>query len=99
LIKDIIYQADTAPTNGGDWIIEESEQQHIGDIIISNKGEWRQFPLLGVAGHNFLTSTLDIDDIRKKISRQLEYDNFNVEEISLLDTGEIRTVARQNEES
>lgn len=98
MIKDIIYQKDTAPTDRGDWIVLESEQQHIEDIIVSNKGEFRQFPLLGVGGLNFLNSTLSIDDIRKRISRQLEYDNFNVENISLLRDGSIRVVARQNEQ-
>lgn len=98
MIKDIIYKADAAPIEGGDWTILESEQQHIEDIIISNKGEWRQFPLLGVGGLNFVNSTLSIDEIRKRISVQLEYDNFIVNEINQLRSGALRVVAKQNEQ-
>lgn len=98
MIKDVIYSKDAAPTNGGDWIVLESEQMHIEDIILSNKGEWRQFPLLGVGGLNFLNSTLSVDEIRKRVSTQLVFDNFNVDEISLQRDGSLRVIARQNEE-
>ena len=98
MITDYLYD-DTAPIKDGDFVVGESEQHHIEDIIVSNKGEYRQHPLLGVGGLNFLNSSLSIDDIRKQISVQLNYDNFKVEEIAKLATGEIRVIARQNEKA
>ena len=97
MITDVIYNK-TAPIKQGDWILEESEQTHIEDILITNKGEYRQHPLVGVGALNFLNSTLDKDTIRKRVSVQLEYDNFKVDDISLLRDGSIRISARQNEQ-
>lgn len=84
---------------GGDFAVVESEQDHIREIIISNKGEWKRHPLVGVGSLDFLNSPGNIDEIKKRIKLQLEFDNFIVEDIVLLDGGEIRVVARRNEDA
>lgn len=96
MITDFIYN-DTLQLKDGDFLLEESEQYHISDIMEANKGEYRQYPLIGVGAANFLNSPTPLDEIRKRISVQLVYDNFKVEEISRLKSGEILIVARQNE--
>jgi hypothetical protein len=96
LINDFIY-SDDIPLKFGDFIVAESEQAHIEDIIVSNKGEYRQYPLLGVGALNFLNGNTGLDEVRRRISTQLKYDNFVIKSISLLKSGELRVIARQNE--
>ena len=81
----------------GDFALVESEQDHIKDIVLDNKGEWKQFPLVGVGALQFLNATRNLDDVRKKIQVQLEYDDFRVDSIGQDKNGQIRIVARRNE--
>jgi len=95
-IKDFIIR-DDLQIKDGDLLLLESEQDHINDILIQNRGEQRQFPLLGVGALNFLNGSESLDDIKKQISLQLESDNFRVEEITR-DGDAFRIIARQNEQ-
>ena len=97
MITDVIYN-EVASINNGDWIVRESEQVHIEDILLTNKGEYKQFPLIGVGALNFLNSTIGVDTIKKRVSVQLEYDNFVVDNISLLRDGSLQIIANQNEQ-
>lgn len=98
MITDFIHN-DDLEIRSGDLLLEESEQQHIKDIVEANKGEYRQNPLVGVAILNVLNGSETIDSISKRIALQLEFDNFNVEEISLLAENEFRIIARQKADS
>lgn len=93
-VKDITYTEDLL-TKGGDFIVEESEQQHIQDIVFSSRGDFRQFPLVGVGITSTLNSNENIDVIRKRVKNQLNYDNFDVSEVELLEDKSIRIVAKQ----
>ena len=95
-INDFLY-LETAPIKNGDFILDLSEQAHIEDIVFANKGEYRQWPLLGTGGLNFLNSNLSLDEIRERVSKQLNYDNFIVKDIAELIDGSIRITAEQNE--
>lgn len=95
-IKDIIYQ-DTILLEDGDFVVDLSEQQHIQDIVFSGRGDWRQFPLVGVGITSTLNSNLSFDIIRKRIVNQLEYDNFEVEKVEVLEDNTTIIVAKQRE--
>ena len=94
-IVDFTYREDDLQIKGGDLFYDVSEQDHIRDIVYANKGEYRHNPLVGVSILNVMNGTESIDSIRKRIALQLEYDNFDVESISLLDQDEFRIVANQ----
>ena len=81
----------------GDFALVESEQDHIRDIILDNKGEWKQWPVIGVAALNFLNSSANFDDIKKQIQKQLEYDDFKVQSIKQDADGMFKIIARRNE--
>jgi hypothetical protein len=94
-IKDFIIRGDLQ-IKDGDLLLLESEQDHINDIVIQNRGEQRQFPLIGAGALNFLNGSESLDQIRKKITLQLESDSFRVEEI--IRSGDaFRITAKQSE--
>lgn len=94
MVKDFIYNEDLE-TRNGDLFLAESEQSHIKDIVFANKGEYRHSPLVGVAILQVMNGNETIDSIKKRIDLQLRYDNFDVEEIALQSTEDIRIIAKQ----
>ena len=42
--------------SGGDLAIFESDSQHIVDLITSNNGDWKEYPLCGVGIDNYINS-------------------------------------------
>lgn len=73
----------------GDLVIEESDQRHIEDILDSGKGEWREFPALGVEIHRYLNSVGQVVNrvgLQQVIRVQLEYDNFRVNRINIVNS-------------
>ena len=96
MVTDFIIREDLQ-IKDGDLLLLESEQDHINDIVIQNRGEQKQFPLLGVGALNFMSGSESLDQIRKQITLHLESDNFKVDEVTK--QGEsYRIVAKQNEQ-
>ncbi|PHN00636.1 hypothetical protein [Flavilitoribacter nigricans] len=74
-------------TKDGDFVIGESDQQHIDDILVSGKGNWREWPALGVEIHRSLNSTGQITNrvgLLRRIRLNLEFDNFNVQQLQFV---------------
>lgn len=69
---------------GGDFDTEQSDEQHIEDILISEPGYWRQFPLLGVGVRRQLNAPFTHTErinFQKGVKLQLEYDNYKVNKV------------------
>lgn len=69
-------QNDLVINKQGDFEIGESDQQHIGDIFIAQKGEFKEFPLLGFGAINYVKTTASEYQFARELSIQLEYDNY-----------------------
>ncbi len=65
----------------GDFVIGESEEQHIVDILNANKGFYKEFPHVGVGIMQYYKSSGMQDEIKMNIQLQLESDNFTINEI------------------
>ena len=63
----------------GDWVIAESDQQHIEDTINADVGWWKEFPTDGVAVRNYSNSSNDIAKLSRKIKIELEKDGYKVD--------------------
>lgn len=64
----------------GDFVIDESDQQHIEDIFIAQKGEFKEFPQLGFGAVNYLKTNTSVYRFERDLRIQLEFDDFeNVE--------------------
>lgn len=84
--------------NGGDFVVGPSDQAHIDDILSTEKGEWREWPLLGVGLQKYLNSTGQLDDragLLRAVRLQLESDNFQVLKLDVLRRGTQYSISLQ----
>jgi hypothetical protein len=65
----------------GDFTIGLSDNQHQVDIIQSNKGSWKQYPLCGVGINNYLNASGATMQLKKEITTQLTTDGYSVNDI------------------
>ncbi|MDB9476795.1 MULTISPECIES: hypothetical protein [Nostocales] len=83
--KDIQLSAagDFAIING-DLSVGESQQQHITSMLISSPGDWKQWPLTGVALPSYLLSPINaqvVNAMRRRIQLNLEADAYQVTKV------------------
>jgi hypothetical protein len=62
----------------GDFVIAESDQQHISDILRSYPGEWKENPEIGVGLRGYFESAGKEQEIERNILVQLKADGYNV---------------------
>lgn len=76
--KDLTFGID-------DFNIDDTDQQNIELILLSHKGSFKEFPILGVGITDYLKSPEIISRLRleNEISNQLEYDNFEIKEVDV----------------
>jgi len=63
----------------GDLLIGNSALQHLDLLLQSNKGDWKEYPLVGVDLNKSINSTMSLqntDAITKQIKLQMEMDGF-----------------------
>lgn len=73
---------------GGDLVIGFSDNQHQEHILIANKGEYREFPELGVG----ITQMLDDDDyipVLIEVKKNLEYDGMKINNVKFEQNGNL----------
>ncbi|MPM68722.1 hypothetical protein SDC9_115656 [bioreactor metagenome] len=64
----------------GDFVIAESDEQHIAHLIQSAKGEWKEFPLCGAELTKQLKGPLG-GEFRREVRLQLEADGYKIEDL------------------
>lgn len=72
----------------GDVVIGYSDNQHQEHILIAHKGEYREFPELGVG----IEQILDDDDYMSVLieaKKNLEYDGMKINNIKLEENGNL----------
>jgi len=62
--------------SSGDLAIFESDSQSIVDIITSNNGDWKEYPLCGVGIDNYINSNSSQQFLTNSIKTQLTNDGF-----------------------
>lgn len=69
----------------GDFHIGDTDQQNLELILLSHKGSFKEFPILGVGITDYLKSPEIISRLRleNEINNQLEYDNFTITEVDV----------------
>ena len=78
--------------NTGDLKIDLSDKQHIKDIINSNTGWWKQFPLVGVGVQYYLNSSGLDQQLEREIKVQLTADGYSVERPRVIRTPDSFTI-------
>jgi hypothetical protein len=73
----------------GDFLIGESEEQHLEAILWSEKGHWKETPFLGVGISKAINSSNQIGDIERDILLQLELDEWQNVEVDFSDLADV----------
>ena len=66
----------------GDLTVDFSDDQHLDHIVLANKGDFKEHPLLGVGIRSFLKDEDVYGEMTQEINRQLESDGAEVESVT-----------------
>jgi hypothetical protein len=80
--KDIIFKDDIQFFNG-DFLVGDSDTQHVEHIIKLTKGQVRNEPLLGVGIIETLNGAPNKQQLKQSIRRQLVLDNYSVDVVEV----------------
>lgn len=61
----------------GDFVIGDSEAQHVEDLLYSFKGEWKEHPLLGAESQRQLKQGNSLTKLKKAIKIELQNDGYS----------------------
>lgn len=61
----------------GDFLVGQSDQQHVEDILDLQPGELKEFPLAGFGAINYIKRTITADEFKRDLKLQLNYDGYN----------------------
>lgn len=64
-----------------DFLLTQSDEQHIIDTISSNKGEWKENPADGVGINQYLKSKGTENTLSRSIGIQLQNDKYKAKPI------------------
>jgi hypothetical protein len=83
--KDIILNDsnDLQINSLGDFDVFESDQQHVILLINTDKGQWKQFPTVGVGIVAYIKSTGQQQVLKREITVQMIADGYDVKEVIL----------------
>lgn len=72
----------------GDFVVDESDYQHVQHIMLADYGDLREFPVVGVGIRRYMNGSLlrGSSNLKNRVQLQLELDGFRVDELRLPDT-------------
>lgn len=62
----------------GDLVVGESTLQHQNLLLISEPGEWKQSPAIGIGIRSFLLDSGTTSELKKNISKGFEDDGMKI---------------------
>lgn len=81
--KDIQHSEGELVIKNGDFVIAESDTQHVEDIVIALPGEFKSFPMIGFGAIQRLKQNVNKSRFKRDLKIQLEYDGYRNPEIDL----------------
>jgi hypothetical protein len=79
-------------SSGGDFVMAENTAWHQRDLILNNKGEYKENPTIGVGAFDYLDDE-NIQDLIRAITVAFTVDGMQVEGINLSAAGVITSDA------
>lgn len=61
----------------GDFVLGEADQQNVELLLFSNKGEFKEFPLVGFGAINYIKSNVSEIEFKRDLKIQLEYISYD----------------------
>lgn len=86
---DDLYFKSVADGGDGDFVMIESTAQHQRQLLLNNKGEFKESPTVGVGAALFLDEDDGMQNLMREITAQYSADGMDVRSISLNARGEI----------
>lgn len=87
LVYDIIINNDQdLEFLNGDFRIDESTGQSINFLMIANRGDFVEFPLVGADVTRLLSEEANPNEVKADIQNELEKDRLKVQDISIVDS-------------
>lgn len=74
--------------NNNDFVLGDVTHQNQGLILLANKGEFRQFPFVGVGVKYYLDDDR-LNGIKPELTKQLELDGMTVNSIKVFTNGQV----------
>lgn len=81
--NDILLTDDDIVISNGDFVIADSNQQHVEHIVDAHPGEFKNHPLLGFAALLRLKKNPNPFLFKRDLKIQLEYDGYQSANIDL----------------
>lgn len=73
----------------GDFVLGDTTKQNQKRLLVSNKGAFREFPLICVGLINYLDDE-DYNDLIREVRREMVKDGMTVDELAITADGSIR---------
>lgn len=67
----------------GDFALGESTAQHQKDLLISDKGQYKAFPTVGVGIEGWLNDDVNLIELEKAVINEFESDGMRVGQINI----------------
>jgi hypothetical protein len=81
-MKDLLLNSDGSfQIKNGDFVIGDSDNQNVNDILQAVKGDYKLSPQIGLNSPVFINSNSTNADIKLQAKLQLELDGFRVKDI------------------
>jgi len=78
-----ITQPDDITIVGGDFVIAESTEQHQKQLLISDKGSWKENPSIGVGYMNYIDAENGVTDLAAAIKTEYTRDGMEVSSVTV----------------
>ncbi len=72
----------TLKTLNGDFVVGESDAQHIKDILESRPGDWKEFPTVGCSILDQMKGVPN-QAFWKKVQKQLQAEGYDINDIDI----------------
>jgi hypothetical protein len=88
MITDYLLTDNNLLIANGDFVVGDSSNQHQEHILIAHKGEYREFPEIGVGITDMLNDD-EVDHWLIEIKKNLQYDGMQVDNVTFDNEGNI----------
>lgn len=87
MVNDILLNADgdLDVSEDGDLVVGFSDTQHFADLLLGEKGNYKQNPLSGIGGKRYINAPVtsaSVQALKKEVKVQLESDGAVVDEVA-----------------
>jgi hypothetical protein len=89
IMNDIALLDDDVVASGGDWQVVESTMEHQRQLVLNNKGDYKENPTICVGAEMYLDDDSGFERLIREITVEYGKDGMAVQSVGLNAAGEI----------